>query len=140
MYQRGELQCIGATTLDEHRKYIEKDAALERRFQPVIIDEPTEPDTLAILEGLKGRFERHHRCIYDAGALEAAVSLSARYVADRQLPDKVRVMAVVLQCIFFSVFFASTSNQQLNLRSTYTGHKFAINFDPMDVLVPTVPT
>ena len=85
---RGELQCIGATTLDEHRKYFEKDAALERRFQPVFIDEPTEADALAILEGLSTRYERHHRCVYAADALAAAVALSSRYVADRQLPDK----------------------------------------------------
>ncbi|GAB4819073.1 hypothetical protein N2152v2_006119 [Parachlorella kessleri] len=85
---RGELQCIGATTLDEHRKYIEKDAALERRFQPIMVGEPTEPEALQILEGLQERYERHHRCVYDSAALEAAVTLSSRYVADRYLPDK----------------------------------------------------
>lgn len=85
---RGELQCIGATTLGEHRKHIEKDAALERRFQPVLVGEPTEVESLAILEGLRDRYERHHRCVYDSAALEAAVALSSRYVADRYLPDK----------------------------------------------------
>ncbi|KAL4441273.1 hypothetical protein ABPG77_011510 [Micractinium sp. CCAP 211/92] len=85
---RGDLQCIGATTLDEHRKHIERDAALERRFQPVIVDEPTEEEALAILEGLQERYERHHRCVYSSEALAAAVALSSRYIADRHLPDK----------------------------------------------------
>lgn len=85
---RGDLQCIGATTLDEHRKHIERDAALERRFQPVTVDEPTEREALLILEGLRERYERHHRCVYDSKALEAAVALSSRYIADRHLPDK----------------------------------------------------
>mmetsp|Transcript_45745 Transcript_45745/g.145782 ORF Transcript_45745/g.145782 Transcript_45745/m.145782 type:complete len:750 (-) Transcript_45745:239-2488(-) len=85
---RGMLQCIGATTLDEHRKYIEKDAALERRFQPVIVNEPTEEEAQEILAGLKDRYERHHKCIYTDEALAACVTLSARYVADRFLPDK----------------------------------------------------
>ncbi|CAK0784796.1 hypothetical protein CVIRNUC_008000 [Coccomyxa viridis] len=85
---RGELQCIGATTLDEHRKYIEKDAALERRFQPVMVAEPTQAETLEILHGLQDRYEKHHHCMYDADAVNGAVVLSARYIADRQLPDK----------------------------------------------------
>ncbi len=85
---RGHLQCIGATTLDEHRKYIEKDAALERRFQPVILREPTEEEAVAILEGLVSRYERHHRCLYSSDALVAAVKLSSRYITDRYLPDK----------------------------------------------------
>ncbi|KAK9830429.1 hypothetical protein WJX72_011733 [[Myrmecia] bisecta] len=85
---RGELQCIGATTLDEHRKYLEKDTALERRFQPVYVGEPTQEQAVTILEGLKDRYERHHRCIYEPAALQAAVRLSTRYVADRHLPDK----------------------------------------------------
>ncbi|CAL5223254.1 g5736 [Coccomyxa viridis] len=85
---RGELQCIGATTLDEHRKYIEKDAALERRFQPVMVAEPTQAETLEILHGLQERYEKHHHCMYDAEAVNGAVVLSARYIADRQLPDK----------------------------------------------------
>jgi ATP-dependent Clp protease ATP-binding subunit ClpC len=74
---------------DEHRKYIEKDAALERRFQPVVVGEPNQDEALQILGGLKERYERHHRCVYTDGALEAAVALSSRYVADRFLPDKV---------------------------------------------------
>ncbi|KAI8463034.1 MAG: ClpD chaperone, Hsp100 family [Monoraphidium minutum] len=85
---RGELQCIGATTLDEHRKHIEKDPALERRFQPVHVMEPDEAATLDILAGLKERYERHHCCVYSEEALEAAVKLSHRYIADRFLPDK----------------------------------------------------
>ncbi|MEE9601745.1 MAG: AAA family ATPase, partial [Thermoguttaceae bacterium] len=85
---RGELRCIGATTLDEYRKYIEKDAALERRFQPVTIDEPTVDDTIAILRGLKPRYEAHHGVKIRDSALAAAANLSHRYIADRFLPDK----------------------------------------------------
>lgn len=77
---RGDLQCIGATTLDEHRKYIERDTALERRFQPVTIGEPTPEDTVEILQGLKDRYERHHHCLYDHDAIEACAKLSERYV------------------------------------------------------------
>jgi len=88
MLARGELHCIGATTLDEYRKYIEKDPALERRFQPVLVDEPTVEDTISILRGLKERFEVHHGVrISDSSLVEAAV-LSSRYLPDRQLPDK----------------------------------------------------
>ena len=85
---RGELQCIGATTLDEYRKNIEKDAALERRFQPVKVGEPTTEEALAILRGLRDRYEAHHRVQITDEALEAAVSLSDRYISDRFLPDK----------------------------------------------------
>ncbi len=85
---RGELQCIGATTLDEYRKHIEKDPALERRFQPVFVDEPTVEETIQILHGLQARYEQHHEITYTDGALEAAAKLSARYIADRFLPDK----------------------------------------------------
>ncbi|MEE0775511.1 MAG: ATP-dependent Clp protease ATP-binding subunit [Bacillota bacterium] len=85
---RGELQCVGATTLDEYRKYIEKDAALERRFQPVIVDEPTPEDTIEILKGLKDRYEAHHRVTITDDAIDAAVKLSVRYITDRFLPDK----------------------------------------------------
>ncbi|AWB82635.1 NDP-hexose 4-ketoreductase [Corynebacterium yudongzhengii] len=85
---RGELQTIGATTLDEYRKHIEKDAALERRFQPVQVDEPSLEDTVAILKGLRDRYEAHHRVSYTDSALEAAASLSDRYINDRFLPDK----------------------------------------------------
>ena len=88
MLARGELHCIGATTLDEYRQYIEKDAALERRFQPVTVEEPTEEQAIEILKGLRERYEKHHHVqISDAG-IEAAVKLSARYIADRYLPDK----------------------------------------------------
>ncbi|MBI2856801.1 MAG: AAA family ATPase, partial [Chloroflexi bacterium] len=85
---RGELQCIGATTLDEYRKYVEKDAALERRFQPVLVEEPTLEQTLQILRGIKHKYEEHHRVNISDEALEMAASLSARYIADRFLPDK----------------------------------------------------
>ncbi|MCE9604160.1 MAG: ATP-dependent chaperone ClpB [Planctomycetia bacterium] len=86
---RGELRCIGATTLDEYRKYIEKDAALERRFQPVFVGEPSVEDTIAILRGLKGRYEAHHKGVkIKDSALVAAAQLSHRYIADRFLPDK----------------------------------------------------
>ncbi len=88
MLARGELHCIGATTLDEYRKYIEKDAALERRFQPVQVDEPTLPDTISILRGLKERFEVHHGVRIQDNALVAAAMLSDRYISDRFLPDK----------------------------------------------------
>tara|TARA_A100000171_G_C2140135_1_gene154536 strand:+ start:8250 stop:10850 length:2601 start_codon:yes stop_codon:yes gene_type:complete len=85
---RGELHCVGATTLDEYRQYIEKDAALERRFQKVIVDEPTEADTIAILRGLKERYEVHHGVQIADAAIIAAARLSQRYIPDRQLPDK----------------------------------------------------
>ncbi|MGJ8522931.1 Chaperone protein ClpB [Carnimonas sp. R-84981] len=85
---RGELHCVGATTLDEYRQYIEKDAALERRFQKVLVDEPSEEDTIAILRGLKERYEVHHGVQITDGAIIAAAKLSTRYIPDRQLPDK----------------------------------------------------
>jgi ATP-dependent Clp protease ATP-binding subunit ClpB len=85
---RGELHCVGATTLDEYRKYIEKDAALERRFQKVLISEPTEEDTIAILRGLKERYEVHHGVDITDSAIIASARLSQRYITDRQLPDK----------------------------------------------------
>ena len=85
---RGELHCIGATTLDEYREYIEEDAALERRFQKILIDEPTVEDTIAILRGLKERYEVHHGVDISDPAIIAAATLSHRYIADRQLPDK----------------------------------------------------
>ncbi|WP_339617682.1 ATP-dependent chaperone ClpB [uncultured Gilvimarinus sp.] len=85
---RGELHCVGATTLDEYRKFIEKDAALERRFQKVLVDEPSEADTIAILRGLKERYEVHHGVDITDSAIIAAAKLSQRYITDRQLPDK----------------------------------------------------
>src|SRR5690625_4666722 len=85
---RGELQCIGATTLDEYRKYIEKDAALERRFQPIQVDEPTLDETVQILKGLRDRYEAHHRVTITDEAIDAAANLSDRYITDRFLPDK----------------------------------------------------
>jgi ATP-dependent Clp protease ATP-binding subunit ClpB len=88
MLARGELRCVGATTLDEYRKHIEKDAALERRFQPVFVGEPSVADTIAILRGLKERYEAHHKVRIRDAALVAAAVLSERHIADRQLPDK----------------------------------------------------
>ena len=85
---RGEIQVIGATTIDEYRKYIEKDAALERRFQPVMVEEPSEEEAVAILRGLKGKYEEHHQVTITENAIEAAVKLSSRYINDRFLPDK----------------------------------------------------
>ncbi len=85
---RGEIQMIGATTIDEYRKYIEKDAALERRFQPVTVEEPTEEQAVQILQGLRGMYERHHKVEMTDEAVKAAVQLSARYISDRFLPDK----------------------------------------------------
>jgi ATP-dependent Clp protease ATP-binding subunit ClpB len=88
MLARGELHCIGATTLDEYRKYIEKDAALERRFQPVMVDQPSVEDTISILRGLKERYEAHHKVRIKDSALVAAAVMSNRYISDRFLPDK----------------------------------------------------
>ncbi len=85
---RGELQCIGATTLDEYRKYIERDAALERRFQPVMVDEPTLEQTIEILMGIRERYEQHHKVTITDDAVRAAADLSIRYITDRHLPDK----------------------------------------------------
>jgi len=85
---RGELQCIGATTLDDYRKYVERDAALERRFQPVLVEEPSTEETLAILHGIKERYEEHHHLEISDEALNAAATLAARYIPDRFLPDK----------------------------------------------------
>src|SRR5207247_1443300 len=85
---RGELQCVGASTLNEYRKYIEKDGALERRFQTVIVDPPTVEETIAILKGLRKRYEEHHRVIIPDDTLDAAAKLSERYITDRFLPDK----------------------------------------------------
>ena len=85
---RGDLQCIGATTFDEYRKYVESDAALERRFQPVMVEEPSIEQTVAILRGLRQRYETHHHVTIGEETLEAAAQLAARYIADRFLPDK----------------------------------------------------
>jgi ATP-dependent Clp protease ATP-binding subunit ClpC len=85
---RGELQAVGATTLDEYQKHIEKDSALERRFAPVFVEEPSEEDTIAMLHGLRDRYEAHHKVSFSNEALEAAVRLSSRYLSDRRLPDK----------------------------------------------------
>ncbi|MCH7483511.1 MAG: ATP-dependent Clp protease ATP-binding subunit, partial [Chloroflexi bacterium] len=85
---RGELQCIGATTLDDYRKYVERDPALERRFQPVHVDEPSTEETVEILRGIKGRYEEHHNVTIEDEALQSAATLAARFIADRYLPDK----------------------------------------------------
>ena len=88
MLARGDLQVIGATTIEEYRKYIEKDSALERRFTPVYVEEPSETDTVEILKGLRSKYEEHHGIAITDAAIEAAVKLSARYITDRFLPDK----------------------------------------------------
>ena len=88
MLARGELQTIGATTLDEYRKYVEKDAALERRFQPIQVGEPTVAHTIEILKGLRDRYEAHHRITITDDALVSAATLADRYISDRYLPDK----------------------------------------------------
>src|SRR5213075_2643170 len=88
MLARGELHCIGATTLDEYRKYVEKAAALERRFQQVMVDQPTVEDTVSILRGLKERYEVHHGVRIKDAALVAAAVMSHRYITERFLPDK----------------------------------------------------
>ena len=88
MLARGELQTIGATTLDEYRKHLEKDAALERRFQPIKVEEPTVAHTIEILKGLRDRYEEHHRVTITDQALVAAANLADRYISDRHLPDK----------------------------------------------------
>ena len=85
---RGELQCIGATTLNEYKKHIEKDAALERRFQPIYVSEPSVDETVEILKGIKKNYEEHHRVVYTPAAIEAASTLSRRYITERYLPDK----------------------------------------------------
>lgn len=88
MLARGEIQTIGATTIDEYRKYIEKDAALERRFQPIVVDQPSVDDTILILKGLRDKYEAHHKVEITDEAIEAAANLSDRYITDRFLPDK----------------------------------------------------
>src|SRR5207244_11591144 len=85
---QGEVQCIGATTLDEDRKYNEKDGGLERRFQTIMVDPPSKAETIEILQGLRDKYEAHHRVQYTNEALEAAVELSSRYITGRFLPDK----------------------------------------------------
>ena len=85
---RGELHCVGATTLDEYRKHVEKDAALARRFQPIIVQEPTVEDTISILRGIKEKYELHHGVRISDAALVSAATLSHRYITDRFLPDK----------------------------------------------------
>src|SRR5439155_11061231 len=85
---RGELQCIGATTLDEYRKYVERDAALERRFQPILVSEPSVEQTIEILKGLRERYESHHGVTISDEALVAAATLADKYISDRFLPDK----------------------------------------------------
>ena len=85
---RGELQCVGATTLAEYRKYIEKDAALARRFQSVMVQEPSIEDTIQILKGIRVKYEDHHKATYSDGVIEIAVRMADRYITDRYLPDK----------------------------------------------------
>ena len=85
---RGEMQCIGATTLDDYRKYVERDPALERRFQPIQVEQPSAEQTIDILNGIKIRYEEHHKLTISEEAIEAAAHLASRYITDRFLPDK----------------------------------------------------
>ncbi len=111
---RGELQIIGATTREEYRKYIEKDAALERRFQPVVVEEPSEDEAIKILFGLRDKYEAHHKVRITDGALEAAVKLSARYINDRYLPDKaIDLMDEAASKVRLSAFTASPRIKEL---------------------------
>ena len=110
---RGEVQCIGATTMDEYRKHIEKDAALERRFQPVRVEEPSTEETLAILHGLRQRYEEHHSVRISDEALDAAVQLASRYIADRFLPDKaIDLMDEACSRVRISAFTATPDMRQ----------------------------
>ena len=107
MLARGELHCIGATTLNEYRQYIEKDAALERRFQPVMVNEPTVEDAIAILRGLRERYEVYHGVKITDGAIIAAATLSNRYITDRFLPDKAidlvdEACAMIRTCLLYT--------------------------------------
>jgi ATP-dependent Clp protease ATP-binding subunit ClpB len=116
---RGELRCIGATTLDEYRKYIEKDAALERRFQPVQIDQPSEDDAIAILRGLKERYEVHHGIRISDAAIVAAVVLSNRYITNRQLPDKaIDLMDEAASALKMQIESVPTELDELNRQTT----------------------
>lgn len=111
---RGEIQIIGATTIEEYRKYFEKDAALERRFQPVVIEEPTEEESIKILKGLRDTYEAHHKVTITDQALEAAVKLSARYISDRFLPDKaIDLMDEAASKVRLSAFAASPEVKDL---------------------------
>ncbi|MBR5144468.1 MAG: ATP-dependent Clp protease ATP-binding subunit, partial [Clostridia bacterium] len=112
---RGEIQLIGATTLDEYRKYIEKDGALERRFQPVVIEEATREATIDILNGLKSRYEEHHKIIIHPSAIEAAVKLSERYVQDRFFPDKA-LDIIDEACALAAGRFENGSEKSKNIR------------------------
>ena len=117
MLARGELHCIGATTLDEYRKYIEKDAAFERRFQPVRVEEPTEAVAVQMLTALKDPYEMHHRVRISDEAIAAAVRLSARYVTERFLPDKaIDLIDEAASCLRLSAYTAPTSIKELEAR------------------------
>lgn len=105
MLGRGELRCIGATTLDEYRKYIEKDPALERRFQQVYVDQPTVEDTVSILRGLRERYELHHGVRISDGALVEAAILSDRYISGRFLPDKGNCYNMHMKVFYFIVIY-----------------------------------
>ena len=103
---RGELHCVGATTLNEYKKYVEKDAALARRFQPVYVDEPDVEETITILRGIKEKFELHHGVRISDAALIAAATLANRYIADRYMPDKaIDLMdeAASVRCVWLSI-------------------------------------
>ncbi len=121
---RGEVQLIGATTLDEYRKHIEKDAALERRFQPVQVEEPSEEETLEILKGIKDKYEMHHQVQITEDALKAAVKLSARYIADRYLPDKaIDLLDEAASKVRLRAFVSPTNIKELELQLVTLGQE-----------------
>ena len=112
---RGEMQVIGATTLDEYRRYIEKDAALERRFQPVTVGEPTKEEAVEILFGLRDRYEAHHKATITDEAIRAAVELSDRYISDRFLPDKaIDLMDEAASRVRLAAFVAPAGMKELD--------------------------
>ncbi len=130
---RGELQLIGATTIDEYRKYIEKDSALERRFQPVMVDEPSEEDAVAILFGLRDKYEAHHKVKISDEAIKAAVKLSARYINDRYLPDKaIDLIDEAASKVRLQAFTAPPDMQQLENELKRLGEEKAAAINSQD--------
>lgn len=123
MLARGEIQTIGATTIDEYRKYIEKDAALERRFQPIVVDQPSVDDTILILKGLRDKYEAHHKVEITDEAIEAAANLSDRYITDRFLPDKAIDLvdeAASRKRILRSLYPTTSKRRKKNLQALIT--------------------
>ncbi len=135
---RGDIQLIGATTLAEYNKYIEKDAALERRFQPILIEEPTENKTINILNGLKEKYEKHHNVTIDESAIKAAVMLSKRYIQDRFLPDKaidILDEACAMSNVINNTESDTTKNLREKIRQTGEERKAAINCSDFELAI-----